>query len=389
MDIFQVSENCILAKIANNKDVKLNPVMLSFCLDISASMRSPLLSNSNKTRWSYIVECVNKMIKFRQKTGHHYDMIQIVSYNTVATVIIPPTRLARINMNWHKIRPQNETDISLGYTCAFNSLRQFYTFMPKNVPKIIVHLDLTDGYPNLGLLCPYRLAKLRNNQILNLDKIGLTNIVCSYAISSASNEMIPKAAVDRIGSNRCIFRKLLDEEFEEFDGEIGIILGLCQNLSTFDYQNEKFYIVRSNDYNIFILEKKSDIENQNMSRIDCEILKNKNGKNNSILLNAMVDELKSPSIDERFGDVRTEYDCIWKNDLGKLRQYLKKNNMLHVFITTCRPSLEKILPFNSMLRAQSSASSSCKNISTDYTNFTEKSNSPLNIFDLKVDLNVL
>ena len=257
---FSLTPHFVLAKNQHNTKKEALPtccpVLLSFCLDMSGSMDLPISLAPNATRWTYVANCVSTLVTTRRHSGHPDDMITITGFSDVAHVILAPCYLNEVVNIYECLLSQKmsgDTDISAGYEFTYRQLENIYKESSNSKrPRFVIQVDLTDGQANRGLCDANSLAQLKTKQIKSLEtqyKIGI--MLATYAISSGGNGYLPRLCAETLGSMQSIWRKLSDKHFMEFKQECALIYGLAHTLEQYEYRDNKFYLVRGTDWQLY------------------------------------------------------------------------------------------------------------------------------------------
>ena len=395
--IKQVSSFFALARAEESKilESEKRPVWLSFNLDRSGSM-DETITGSNHTRWDFVSRCVETLVYFRKQNGHPDDLVSVVVYNHSAEVLVPPQRISGCTMDVLKgVKPEGSTSIYSGYVRAHELHQEVgkQVLLPK--PSLIVNVDLTDGYANYDCTDAESLAKVKREHFEVTDYC--TNIVlATYAVSSCSDDNVPRVACSLVGSSRSIFRKLNDREFNEFQKECAVIASLCDNVVTsISPGGSKCYLVRGAPWSIVQTMKFKGIteppvldqllhelvSEQSVSPEFTMFMKILNGEQKepvkeddipSDLLPLSMMDLRVPRRQQERKKIQLPED--FEQQVERLKKNLQTDDILDEFLSVVNELVKSCSSIPSeltLMRGMSSQSQRCQNVYNNYRQYSE------------------
>ena len=222
---------------------KTVPLVMAFSIDMSGSMKN-MVESTNFTRWEITLECINELVIDRLNSSSYCqdDRLCVVSYNTTATLQIPFCKLENWDEHYQilkNLKPENYTNISAGDELVFDVLSKN---CQKNSRVLII--SLTDGQPNKGITNMFSIAQAKKEQLKMLEDNGIIVTSAFYAISSSANAGVSRICSSEVGSDRSIWKKIENSEFDEFSGEFGSIFNMCQLVETVEYNSKVFRVLK-------------------------------------------------------------------------------------------------------------------------------------------------
>jgi hypothetical protein len=147
-----------------SSEVTKQPLIFHYLVDVSGSMSDRTRDGRSKIR--LIIHTLTNMFHYYAENSENV-FVQVSGFDNTIHSYIKPTMVTSENVNslinkLSRMRPMNLTNIELALTTAYNYISDSSLNIPKMNQVVIL---LTDGYSNMGEICPTKLVKLIQNDI--------------------------------------------------------------------------------------------------------------------------------------------------------------------------------------------------------------------------------
>jgi hypothetical protein len=208
----------------------VKPATLIFNIDSSSSMNMNV-HGTNRSRFHIVIREIAYLIQIRKKMKIKGDIVIIVGYSDLAFLDTDAQKIEQFDI--YDFIKRTETQWVRGRTNINAGNEAVVKCIERNVDLVkftnVYNFSFTDGYVNVGVLEPLKIAALNTINIKRLYKEhGISQIFFNYALSSSSDIKIPKALSESLCMEGFLstYRKIGDFDFREFSSELGIVLSI-------------------------------------------------------------------------------------------------------------------------------------------------------------------